>query len=50
MAITKDYPLNFFPEGVILTDGSEKYRSILKGQNEYLFNLTTFPINDTNEE
>ena len=34
MAITKAYPLSFFPEGAILTDGPEKYRSILKGQNE----------------
>ena len=38
------YPLHFYPEGAILIDGPEKYRSILKEQNEYLFGMTTFPI------
>ena len=50
MLITTEYPLQFYPEGSILLDGPEKYRSILKDQNKYLFNLTTFPIHDTNEE
>ena len=33
-----------------MIDGPNKYHSILKVQNEYLFNIITFPIHDTNEE
>ena len=33
------YELRLYPEGSILLDGPEKYRSILKSQNEYLFNM-----------
>ena len=50
MATTTEYPLDFYPEGAILLDVPEKYRSILKAHNEYLFNITTYPIHDTNED
>ena len=44
MHVGSKYPLHFYPEGAILLDGPEKYRSILKEQNEYLFAMTTFPV------
>ena len=44
------YDLGFYPEGSILLDGPEKYLSILKSQNEYLFNMTTFPIDNTSRK
>lgn len=44
------YELEFYPEGSILLDGPEKYRSILRSQNEYLFNMSTFPLNNTSRQ
>ena len=44
MSNATEYPLHFYPEGAIHLDGSEKYRSILKEQNEYLFAMSTFPV------
>ena len=39
-----------FHESSILLEGPEKYRSILKSQNDYLFNMSTFPINNTSRK
>ena len=47
MVISSKYPLNFYYDGEIIIDGPEKYRSILKEQNEYLFSMTTFPVYST---
>ena len=44
------YELGFYPEGSVLLDGPEKYRSILKSQNEYLLNMTTFPLQNTSRQ
>ena len=44
------YPLKFYPEGSIFIDGPEKYRSVLKSQNEYLHNMSTFPMNNTSRQ
>ena len=44
------YEIGFYPEGSILLDGPKKYRSILKFQNEYLFIMSTFPINNTSRK